>query len=409
MGIRHAAAAEVIARAAPAGIPRVLAVASHPIQYQVPWFRALAQSPEIDFSVLYIQIPDAREQGRGFGVAFEWDIPLLEGYQWSRAPHLRGRGGLSGFFAARVADARGLLASLRPDVVLITGWHAWPMLQLWRCARALGIPVIVRGESNALRRRSPAAKAFHRWLLAQADAFLPIGRANRDFYRGYGIEPERLFDAPYFVDNARFEAGALAARASSTALREQWKIPHDVVCYCYAGKLEPKKRILDLLEALRRAIASGARMHLLVVGTGELMPAATAFAARNALPVSFAGFLNQTQIPAAYAAADALVLPSDFGETWGLVVNEAMACGLPAIVSDRVGCGPDLVEPAVTGDVFPFGDTAALAQRLVHWSARPGDLLRMGRRARERVLSGYSIERSVEGTLAAVRYVRALA
>src|SRR5207248_11017291 len=83
--------------------PRVLAVASHPIQYHAPWFRGLAQSPAIDFCVLFIQRPDARAQGRGFGVAFEWDVPLLDGYRWSVAPRLRGRGGLQGFFAARIA------------------------------------------------------------------------------------------------------------------------------------------------------------------------------------------------------------------------------------------------------------------------------------------------------------------
>ena len=78
----------------------------------------------------------------------------------------------------------------------------------------------------------------------------------------------------------------------------------------------------------------------------------------------WAGFLNQSQLGEAYAIADCLVLPSDWGETWGLVVNEAMATGLPCVVSDRVGCGPDLVVPGVTGDVVPFGDVPALSAAL---------------------------------------------
>src|SRR6185369_10673117 len=110
--------------------PRVLAVASHPIQYHAPWFRGLTASPAIDFSVLFIQKPDAFEQGRGFGVAFEWDVPLLDGYRWSVAPRIKGRGGLRGFFAARLADPVALLREHAPDVLVLTGWHTWPLVQL---------------------------------------------------------------------------------------------------------------------------------------------------------------------------------------------------------------------------------------------------------------------------------------
>ena len=104
-------------------LPRVLAVASHPIQYQAPWFRALAQTPGMDFSVLFIQQPSSIEQGRGFGQAFQWDIPLLEGYVWQQVPRIRGKGGLNGYFAARVVHPLSLLRQLKPDVVLITGWQ----------------------------------------------------------------------------------------------------------------------------------------------------------------------------------------------------------------------------------------------------------------------------------------------
>ncbi len=82
------------------------------------------------------------------------------------------------------------------------------------------------------------------------------------------------------------------------------------------------------------------------------------------MPLHVAGFQNQTELPAWYAAADVLVLPSDGGETWGLVVNEALACGTPAVVSDAVGCAPDLAldrDPGRTGAVFAVGDPAALA------------------------------------------------
>jgi glycosyltransferase involved in cell wall biosynthesis len=385
---------------------RVLAVASHPIQYHAPWFRGLAQEASIDFSVLFAQMPDANEQGRGFGIPFEWDVPILDGYRWSAVPRLRGRGGLHGFFAARIDDPMALLRNLAPDVIVLTGWHVWPLVQLLVAARRLRIPVVMRGEANALRPRGWRARLAHRWLLARCAAFLPIGRASRDFYRGYGIDEARMFDAPYFVDNERFAKSAATFASQRDALRERWAIPRDLTCFVYAGKFEPKKRLLDLLEAVRTAVSRGARLHLLVVGTGELEEPVHAFAREHALPVSFAGFLNQGEIAAAYVATDALVLPSDFGETWGLVVNEAMACGRPAIVSDRVGCGPDLVSPGETGERFAFGDTAALASLLLTSAADPSRLRGMGKAARELVLKQYTSARAVEGTLRAIEWAR---
>ena len=386
--------------------PRALAVASHPIQYQAPWFRALAQAPGIDFSVLFIQQPDAQQQGQGFGVPFQWDVPLLDGYRWQQVPEIRGPGGLKGFFAARIPHPLGLLRKLGPDVLVLTGWHVWPLVQLLIAARWAGTPVIMRGESNALRRRPWWTRALHRILLGRCTAFLPIGRASREFYLGYGCADRLLFDTPYFVDNARFLASADEAVPRRAELRVRWKVPADAICFCYVGKLEPKKRILDLLDALRMAVArSTAPLHLLVVGTGELSPQAERMVIEFGLPVTFAGFLNQSEIASAYVAADCLVLPSDYGETWGLVVNEAMACGRPAIVSDRVGCASDLVTEGVTGWVFPFADTTALADRLLQAAGDVNHLHTMGEQARQRVLQGYSVDQSVEGTLRAIRYV----
>ena len=386
-----------------ASATRVLAVASHPIQYQAPWFRRLAAAPQIEFSVLFAQRPTAKAQGQGFGIAFEWDVPLLDGYAWRVAHDVSGPGGLGRFFAVRLRDPVGLLRELQPDVIVLTGWHAWPLVQLLFAAQSLRIPVVMRGEANALRRRPAWKRRVHRWLLARCAACLPIGRASREFYRTNGIGDERLFDAPYFVDNERF-AGAAAAVDRGNA-RHRWGIPADAACFCFAGKFEPKKRLPDLLAAAKLARDHGATIHLLVVGSGEEERAAKQFVHDHALPVSFAGFLNQSEIAAAYAACDALVLPSDFGETWGLVVNEAMACGRAAIVSDRVGCGPDLVLPGETGEVFPFGDVAALAAAIETLAVDRAKLAALGRNAQARVMQHYNVERAAQGTLAAVRYV----
>ena len=151
----------------------------------------------------------------------------------------------------------------------------------------------------------------------------------------------------------------------------------------FVGKLIQKKRPLDLIAACRRAqsLRPGLNFHLLFVGTGDLAEAvrtncrvvldaagfigAPGSTDTEAPPASFLGFLNQTQLPEAYAAADCIALPSEATETWGLVVNEAMASGLPALVSDAVGCADDLVRSIDPELVFPLGDIEAQARALI--------------------------------------------
>jgi glycosyltransferase involved in cell wall biosynthesis len=130
----------------------------------------------------------------------------------------------------------------------------------------------------------------------------------------------------------------------------------------FAGKLIARKHPADLLHAAARL--RDAPVQIAFAGAGELESELRQIAASSSVHADFMGFVNQSELPAVYASADALVLPSDGRETWGLVVNEAMACGIPAIVSDAVGCGPDLIEQGRTGATFPLGDIAALASAI---------------------------------------------
>ena len=195
--------------------------------------------------------------------------------------------------------------------------------------------------------------------------------------------------APYAVDNERFRLQAEALRGQRSAVRGQWGIPEDAYCVLFCGKFIPKKRPMDLIRAASILTTNNSltnnrfsNIHLLFVGSGELggeMRAAcnVVFDGESSDPsinkeqitnnqkprASFAGFLNQTEISRAYVAADVLVLPSDYAETWGLVVNEAMASGLPCVISDRCGSGPDL-GACIGNAVFPCGDVAGLADRI---------------------------------------------
>ena len=379
--------------------------ATHPVQYQVPWYRALARRDGVDLTVYYALLPDPGQQGVGFGTDFAWDVPLLDGYRWEALENTARQPSLSGFFASRTPGVAAVLARSRPDAVIVGGWNALPLLQTLRACRRLRIPCLVRAESSGLRRRAPWVRPVHRVLLSRFAACLAIGRANREFYLRNGVPAERIFPVSYFVDNERFAAQAEARKPERESIRAGWGIGPEEVCFVFAGKLVPKKRVLDFLAACGTARRSDPRVRALVVGTGEMEAAARGFAARHEAGAEFAGFLNQSEISRAYVAADCLVLPSDYGETWGLVVNEAMVHGLPAIVSDRVGCGPDLVIDGETGRIFPFGDVGALARTLLAMSADGVARSAMGRRARAHVAS-YSAERAVEGTLQAVAHVR---
>jgi glycosyltransferase involved in cell wall biosynthesis len=386
---------------------KLLAFATHPIQYQAPWFRALAAAPSLEFVVAFAYLPPAREQGVGFGVPFEWDVPLLDGYRWLALDLRSRRPRLDAFWSLRVAGLDAFVAGERPDAVLVTGWNSVALLQALAASRRRRVPALVRGESNDLRPRRPAVRWLQRRLLARFDAALAIGAANREFLRARGVPAARIFDAPYFVDNGRFATAAEGERPRGDAHCRAWELEPDRFVFLFAGKLIGKKRPRDLLDAFARSPALRERAQLLVVGDGELREALVTRAAAERLPVRFAGFLNQSEIPRAYAVSDALVLPSDAGETWGLVVNEAMACGLSAIVSDLVGCGPDLVTPGETGWIHPCGDVAALAAAMEEAAADPQRSRRMGEAARDRIFARYTVERSVEAVVEAMRVLTA--
>jgi glycosyltransferase involved in cell wall biosynthesis len=258
----------------------------------------------------------------------------------------------------------------------------------------------LRGDSHRLvRPTGPSAWAKRQLLTRLFDrfaAFLYVGRANREYYRLHGVPDDRLYFAPHAVDNDRF----IAARAEAEAAAREWKrelgIPDGRTVVLFAGKLEPKKRPGDLLDAFRQVAVPGA--CLLFVGSGPLEGELRRRAA-DVPGVYFAPFQNQSRMPRAYAAGDVLVLPSfGPGETWGLCVNEAMCLGRPAVVSTHVGCAADLVTDGETGRVFPAGDVSALAAILRDVCADPAARTRWGEAAIRRVRK-YSYTEATEGLL----------
>jgi len=387
---------------------RLAYLVSHPIQYQAPLLQRLAAHPDIALHVYYMADEHARQsRDPEFGVSFRWDAPLLEGYAWTllrnrswwpRADHP---------FRFVHPSIAGALRRERYDALIV---HGYAHLTEWLAflgARRSRTPVLLRGESNLLGRRPPWLAAAKRIamaaLLGRIEGALAIGTLNRDFYRAYGVPEDRIFFVPYAVDNARFCAEAERWQASRPALRAALGLPREVPVVLFAGKLIPRKRPLDLLEAYAR-IAADHPATLVFLGEGGERRSLEAGIARHGLShVVITGFVNQSGMGRYYAAADVLVLPSSH-EPWGLVLNEGMCFGLPVIASDAVGAAPDLVRSGENGFVYPVGDVTALAAALRRLLADPAGRSAMGARSRE-IVGRFSYDADVDGILAALHRV----
>src|SRR5258708_30770582 len=350
---------------------RIGILASHPIQYHAPWFQGLAK--EVDLEVFFAHRAKPEEQGVGFDKAFAWDVDLLSGYQHRFLKNHARHPGVNHFFGCDCPQIRDLICGLRItnnreqttkpkafNAFIVCGWNLKCYWQAIRACRRAGIPVLVRGDSQVdptqpLLKRA-TRELTHRLALRQFDAFLSPGQRNREYLLHYGVPEEKIFFVPHFVDNDRFASQAEALRPSRLALRDAWNIPGDAFVALFCGKFIPKKRPLDLVKAAELLLRSDPKLklHLLFVGSGELggelrVNCNVVFDRDSTVtsdlrpltsemkpPASFAGFLNQTQVSRAYVAADCLLRPRDYRETWGLVVNEAMASGLPTIASNAV-------------------------------------------------------------------------
>lgn len=336
---------------------RVSAVLTHPVQYYAPWFRWIAaNSRAIDLHVIYASVPTPRQQGAGFDRALAWDVPLTDGYSSTivRPARASDRFDSQHFRGIDVPEVSQAIVNARPDVVVVFGWYSVTLLRAIRAARRLKIPVLYHGDTNLQSAphgwRGPLWVAKTRWLLGQFSGYLSVGTRSAAWLRFFGVPDSRIFATPHAVDNGRF-AEALAWRRvpdRRADLRRALGLPRDAFVVLFAGKLEPKKRPIDLLDA---AHAMNPRPHVAIAGSGPLETEVRAAAEARGVGLTILGFVNQSDMPQVYAAADCLALPSDARETWGLVVNEALASGLPCVLSDQVGCAPDLGGEA-TGGVY---------------------------------------------------------
>jgi glycosyltransferase involved in cell wall biosynthesis len=389
---------------------RLTAVLTHPIQYYAPWFRHIQEhAPGIALTVVYATRPTPEQQGVGFERAFEWDVPLTGGYRsiTVRSAEPGDRVDSTHFTGLDVPAIGDAIAGTNPDVVMIPGWHSLTLVRALVTCRRLGIPTLYRGDSHLLS--GPAGWTRPLWsiktrlLLRQFNGYLSPGLRVDEYLEWYGVPDYRIFRAPHAVDNELFATTASpylmpAARAEA---RRRWGIAPDAFVPLFAGKLVEAKHPVDLVRAAARL---GAGVSVLVAGSGPLEAEMRAEAVRQGVDLKAIGFVNQSELGQVYAVADCLVLPSGFAETWGLVVNEALATGRPVVVSDAVGCAPDLLSEGESGYKYPLGDIGGLAAALGNIRQRKAAGHDWGPACRS-IVSGSSYDAMTSGLVRACRSV----
>lgn len=380
---------------------RLAIVVTHPIQYYVPVFRRLAKQCTLKVYYTWGEGGFSEKYDPDFKRIVNWDLPLLDGYEYEFLKNTSKNPGShygKGIINPNIVQK---IASFKPDAILIYGYIYDSHFKVMRQFKGK-IPVWFRGDSNLLDKSSFLKKqlkfVYLKWVYKYIDKAFYVGQNNKDYFSQYGIKQKNLVLAPHAVDNERF---GTVRQAETTQLRDSLGVKKDEILILFAGKLEPKKNPTLLLNAFLQVTDNlhqnsgeleDCKIHLLIVGNGILEENLKAESINYSNNIHFIDFQNQTQMPVFYQACDVFCLPSSGpGETWGLAVNEAMACGKAIIVSDKVGCAVDLVKHGINGYIFKSNDLFDLKQKL---KTSKQKLKEMGLKSSE-IIANWTLEHQV--------------
>lgn len=394
---------------------RVAYLLSHPIQYQSPLLRLLAQQPGLELTVLYTSDFSMRSyHDKGFGAAVEWDVPLLGGYRHEFLPRVLDSHDVSFFRPLN----RGIFRRLRQGRFDVLWIHGYATLNSWiamAAAKMSGIPVLLRTDSTLIDHpRGPVKLAvknlFFRILRRFTFGVLSVGHRNAEYWRHHLGADIPVFSIPYAVDNAFFQERCRSASLTREQLRQQLGLEAGRPVLLFASKLLARKCCIDLVNAYLELVKRSRSQdelrllpYLLIVGSGEQRPLIESrlrqASEQDREGIRMLGFRNQSELPSFYDLCDAFVLPS-IHEPWGLVVNEVMNAGKAVVVSDQVGCQPDLVTDGDNGVVFSARDVGALADALANVLADQTACRKMGERSLQRI-QAFSYDANVQGLMQA--------
>lgn len=299
-------------------------------------------------------------------------------------------------------EERSVIAALNrldPDIVFILGYGRRFSRGAFSYALTRNKRVVMISDTSAQNVRAGLlGRVLKSAIVGSIDSAFVAGTPQARYVESLGVQADRVAKGYDVVDNATLARAVEAARAG---------VPHSYappMCLCVT-RLIAEKNLPLLIDAFGDYVRERpiSRRALWIAGYGPLQESLQSQidAAGLADRVRLLGGVPYAEMPALYAATDAVVLPSR-SETWGLVINEAMAAGLAVIVSSACGCVEDLVIPGETGLVFDPNDRAGLVAALQRLDEDPGLAERMGARGQE-IIADWDLDRFVSGAIAAAR------
>jgi glycosyltransferase involved in cell wall biosynthesis len=345
--------------------------------YRIPVFNVLGAHPDVDLHVIFLAETDPTMR--------RWKIYKEEiRFSYEVLPHWRRR--VAGYNLLLNWEVAPALERAQPDVIVCGGYGYLASWQVLGWARRRNRPMFLWSESNQQdqRRGMPPVEMLKRRFISECSGFVVPGKSAAEYVTTFSVPRGRIFVAPNAVDNAFFSQEASAARSRPAEMRRQFGLPERY--FLCVGRLVFSKGVLDLLDAYSRlAPELRAGAELLFVGDGVEQPELEARAAAiHPGTVRFAGFAHREQLAVYYALAEALVFPTHT-DPWGLVVNEAMACGIPIVATDAGGCVVDLVQDGWNGYVVPKSAPEKLAEALTKVACSPDLNATMGARSAQRI------------------------
>jgi glycosyltransferase involved in cell wall biosynthesis len=375
-------------------VKKLAIITTHPIQYYAPVFKLLAKNCSVK---VFYTLGEKVDYDHGFKQAIDWDIPLLEGYDFEFVENIAKEPGSHHYKGVNNPTLVDKVSEFNPDAILTYGWSYHSHFKVLRHFKNK-ISVWFRGDSNLLDEKTGIKKLIRRifltWVYRNIDKAFYVGKANKAYYQALGLQPDELIFAPHAVDNDRFTC---ERSVETEQIKRELGIEDGDILIVFAGKFEEKKDPEILLSAFMEV--NNPNAHLLFVGNGDLKQRLKSKVEEDAphgfgitKRVHFMDFQNQSQMPAIYQTCDLFCLPSKGpGETWGLAVNEAMASGRAILISNKVGCAEDLVVNGVNGFIFEAGNKAELVARLHELIKNPSRLEEMGKQSSQ-IIKNWTIQ-----------------
>lgn len=338
---------------------KVVVLTPIPTPYRDPFWSVVARQDGIDLTILYCAAGKADRPWQA-----DWD----RSYEYEVLPTinlLRWRGTDASCYWFSGIGRR--LTRLGPDAIVVGGYNHPVMLAAMRWAVRRRVPYFLMSETYQRTVPNPLKRLVKRqlvnWVVHHMAGGFPTGRWAHEYLAGFGADVAKLTYLPNVPDVEFLHTQATALRHRQSQLRSELRLPLDRKIILFAGRLIPKKNADHLIRAFANSTIRDAA-HLVVVGDGPLRAQLESLSVELGVTgsVHFAGFVQPSTMPSWFATSDLFVLPS--AETWGVVVLEAVASGLPVVVSDQVGCQADVVTNDEIGDVFPLGNLQSLSESL---------------------------------------------